>query len=139
MIYTHLSSKDMEAGAETGIFSFCGDVSIVFLLESDIYDTGDFCLPPCLFLRCGRMWAPSWPLWEALPLGFDRKGQHKAGGSPQNPCKKICWFFNSVEQRIAHLGAGGSEADLWEFFGSFADCQLDSYKNTYVGAGLKTL
>jgi len=33
----------------------------------------------------------------------------------------------------------GNEADLWEFFGSFADHQPDSYKKTYVGSGLKTL
>lgn len=115
MIYTHLSSKDTETRAETEIFSSCGDVSIVSLCESDIYDTGNFCLPPHLFLRWGRMSAPGCPLWEALPPGFDRKGQRKAGRSLQNPCKKICWFFYSVGQCTSQLGAEGVRLIFWNF------------------------
>jgi len=48
MIYTHLSSKDRETGAETRFFSCCKDISIVCIPECDVCDSA--LLPPTLLI-----------------------------------------------------------------------------------------
>lgn len=57
MIYTYLSSKDRETGTG-GIISFCGDVSIMFILEYDICDLGF--LPPITLIPALGQDAGTW-------------------------------------------------------------------------------
>lgn len=102
------------------MFQLFSPLNLMFVIQ-------DFCLPPHLFLRWGRMWAPGWPLWVALPSGFDREGQCKAGTPPLIPTKNMLDFLFS---RAVHNspGGGGNEADLWEVLRSFADHQWIAIK-----------
>lgn len=92
------------------------DVSIVFILESDISDPGF--LPPHIFLHWGGTWAPGCPLWAALPPGFDRKGQRKAGRPLQTPTKNTLGFL--ISRAAHHVGAGGTRM----IFGNFLEALL---------------
>lgn len=118
MIYTYLSSKDRETEAETGIFSCCREVSIVFIFESDVFDPGF--LPPTPLVPALGQDVGTWlPPAGSSATGFDRKGQCKAGRPTRTPQKNMLGFF-SVGQHTAHLGAGGMRL----IFGNFLEALL---------------
>lgn len=106
MIYSYLSSNDRETGAETGFFSPAAETFQLFPPLNVLFVIQDICLS-LQILHWGRMQAPSCSSQAALPPGFDRKGQHKAGRPTRTLTKNIgALFCFSVGQHIACLGAG---------------------------------